>query len=127
MYKLGVEKWLFLAVISMYTAAITVVRTVYSNSNCFEVKVSMHQGSALSFLLLVIVMEALSSEFRVTLPWELWYMDDLALISETEVLAITTRSSAYNNSHGKVTLNSQDKASMTITNSKGLNAESWMT
>ena len=37
----------------------------------------------------------------------------------------TTRSSAYNNSHGKATLNSLDKASMTITNSKGLNAEPW--
>jgi len=38
---------------------------------------------------------------------------------------ITTKSSTYNNSHGKVTLNSVDYASMTITNSKGLNAERW--
>jgi len=37
----------------------------------------------------------------------------------------TTRSSACNNSHGKATLNSLDKASTTITNSKGLNAASW--
>jgi len=43
----------------------TVVRTVYGNSNCFEVKVGMHQGSALSPLLFVIVMESLSREFRV--------------------------------------------------------------
>jgi len=41
------------------------------NSNSFEVKVSMHQGSAFSPLLFVIVMEALYREFRVTLPWEL--------------------------------------------------------
>jgi len=34
------------------------VRTVYGNSNGFEVKVVMHQGSALSPLLFVIVMEA---------------------------------------------------------------------
>ena len=46
----------------------------YGNSNGFEVKVIIHQGSALSPLLLVIVMEALSREFRVTLPWELLYM-----------------------------------------------------
>jgi len=69
---------------SMYTCAKTVVRTVYGNSNGFEVKVSMHQGSALSILLFVIVMEALSREFRVALPWELLYEDDLVVIAETE-------------------------------------------
>jgi len=59
----------------------TVVRTVYGNSKGFEVKVGMHQGSA---LLLVMVMEAISREFRVALPWELLYADDLAVIAETE-------------------------------------------
>ena len=49
--KLGVEEWLVSAVMFMYTGAKTVVRTVYSNSSGFEVKVGMHQGSALSPLL----------------------------------------------------------------------------
>jgi len=62
----------------------TFVRTVYVNSNGFEVKVGMHQGLALSPMLSVTVMEALSREFRVTLPWELLYMDDLVTIAETE-------------------------------------------
>jgi len=84
MRKLGVEEWLLLAVMSMYTAAKTVVRTVYGNSNSFEVKVGMHHGSALSPLLFVIVVEALSREFRVALPWELLYADDLVVIAETE-------------------------------------------
>ena len=44
----------------------------------------MHQGSALSPLLFVIVMEAISREFRVALPWELLYADDLTVIAETE-------------------------------------------
>jgi len=44
----------------------------------------MHQGLALSPLLFVIVMEALSREFRVTLPWELLYAHDLVMIAETE-------------------------------------------
>ena len=44
----------------------------------------MHQGSALSPLLFVMVMEALSREFRVALPWELLYADDLYVIAETE-------------------------------------------
>ena len=44
----------------------------------------MHQGSALSPLLFVIVMEAISREFRVALSWELLYVDDLAVIAETK-------------------------------------------
>jgi len=69
---------------SLYTGAKTVVKTVFGNSNCFEVKVGMHQGSVLSPLLFVIVMESISREFRVALPWELLYADDLAVITETE-------------------------------------------
>ena len=69
---------------SMYSGAKTVARTVYGNSKSFEVKVGMHQGSALSPLLFVIVMEAISREFRVALPWELLYADDLAVIAEIE-------------------------------------------
>jgi len=84
MRKLGVEEWLVSAVLSIYTGAKTVVRTAYGNSNGFEVKVGMHQGSALSFLLFVIVMEAFSREFRVALPWKLLYTDDLVVIAETE-------------------------------------------
>jgi len=44
----------------------------------------MHQGSALSPLLFVVNTEALSREFRVALPWELLYADDLVVIAETE-------------------------------------------
>jgi len=69
---------------STYTGAKTLVRTVYGNSKGYEVKVGMHQGSALSSLLFVILMEAISREFRVALPWELLYSDDLAVIAETE-------------------------------------------
>ena len=39
MLKLGVEEWLVSAVMSMYTGAKTVVRTVYGKR--FEVKVGM--------------------------------------------------------------------------------------
>ena len=55
-HKLGVEEWLVSAVMSVYTGAKTVVRTACGNSISFEVKVGMHQGSALSPLLFVIVM-----------------------------------------------------------------------
>jgi len=49
--------------------------------NSFEVKVSMHQGSTLSPLLFVIVMEAFSRELTVALPWELFYVDDLVVVA----------------------------------------------
>ena len=80
MRKLGVEEWLVSAVMSMYIGPKTVVRTVYGNSKGFEVKVGINQGSGLSPLLFVIVMEAISREFRVALPWKLLYADDLAVI-----------------------------------------------
>src|SRR5260221_597331 len=59
-----------------------------NNGDCesreFEVKVGIHQGSVLNLLLFIIVLEALSKEFREGLPWELLYADDLALIAESE-------------------------------------------
>ena len=36
----------------------------------FEVKVGVHQGSVLSPLLFIIVLEALSREVRAVVPWE---------------------------------------------------------
>jgi len=76
----GVEEWLVSAVMSMYTGAKTVIQTVYGNSNAFEVKVGMHQCP----LLFVMVMEAFCREFRVALPRELLYADNLVVIAETE-------------------------------------------
>ena len=46
-------------------------------------KVGAHQGAVLSHLLFMIVMEALSKEFRVGCPWELLYAGDLVLVAET--------------------------------------------
>ena len=43
----------------------------------------MHQGSAISPLLFVIVTEALSTKFRVA-TWELLHADHLVVIAETE-------------------------------------------
>jgi len=69
---------------SMYAGTKTVVRTAYGDSKCFEVKAAMHQGSALSPLLFVIVMQALFRKVRVALPWELLHADALIVIAETE-------------------------------------------
>ena len=47
-------------------------------------KVGLHQGSVLSPLLFVTVMEMISRELRAGLPLELLYADDLILMADTE-------------------------------------------
>ena len=46
-------------------------------------KVGVHQGSVLSPLLFIIVLEALSREFRSGVPWEDLYADDIVIIAES--------------------------------------------
>ena len=69
-----------------YEDATTTVRVNGRESKAFSVRVGVHQGSVLSPLLFIIVLEALSREFREGLPMELLYADDLVLVAETEEL-----------------------------------------
>ena len=46
-------------------------------------KVGVHEGSVLSPLLFIIVLEALSSEFRAGVLWEGLYADDLVIIADS--------------------------------------------
>ena len=45
--------------------------------------VGVHQGSVLCPLLFIIVLEALSREFRSGVPWEDLYADDLVIIADS--------------------------------------------
>ena len=67
----------------MYANARSRVRVGEGYSEEFEVKVVVHQGSVLSPLLFIIVLEALSREFRSEVPWEDLYADDLVIIAES--------------------------------------------
>jgi len=64
----------------------TAVRTAEGDSKAFDVKVGLHQGSILSSLLFVTVMEVIAKELRVgqPLPLELLYAYDLILMVESE-------------------------------------------
>ena len=68
----------------MYNNTRSRVRVNNTYSDEFGVKVRAHQGSVLSPLLFVIVLEALSCEFRTGTPWDLLCADDLVISAETE-------------------------------------------
>ena len=82
--KLGVDEWIVRLVQGMYANARSRVRVGEGYSEEFEVKVGYHQGSVLSPLLFIIVLEALSREFRSGVPWEDLYADDLILAESLE-------------------------------------------
>jgi hypothetical protein len=58
--KLGVEEWLVKVIQAMYEGVTTAVKVTVGESEEFPVKVDVHQGSVLSPLVFIIVMEALS-------------------------------------------------------------------
>ena len=80
--KLGVE-WIVQLVQGMYANARSRVCVGEGFSKEFEVKVGVHEGSVLSPLLFIIVLEALSREFRAGVPWEDLYADDLVIIADS--------------------------------------------
>ena len=75
--------WIVRLVQGMYSNASSRVRVGEGYSKEFEVKVGVHQGSVFSPLLFIIVLEALSREFRCRVPWEDFYTDDLVIIAES--------------------------------------------
>ena len=79
MRKLGIDEWLVRLFQSMYKDVRSRVRVGDGYSEEFGVGVGVHQGSVLSPLLFIIVLEALSREFRTGCPWELLYADDLMI------------------------------------------------
>ena len=85
--KMGIEEWLVKVVQSMYQDVRSRVCVNSEFREDFEVKVGVHQGSVLSPLMFIIVLEALSREFCTGCHWELLYADDLVLVAESvEVL-----------------------------------------
>ena len=83
MRKLEIDDWLVRLVRSMYKDVRSRVRVGSGYSEEFGVKVGVHQGSVLSLLLFIIVLEALSREFLTGCPWELLYADDLMISAES--------------------------------------------
>ena len=67
----------------MYQGATTCVKSKRGTSEHFEVGIGLHQGSALSPFLFIMLVDTISQDVRNDLPWELQYADDLAIIDVT--------------------------------------------
>ena len=80
----GVGEWLVNAVMALYQDARTVVRTDMGDTGDFKVGVGVHQGSVLSPLLFVAVMDVVTREAREGLSWELLYADDLGVTAPSK-------------------------------------------
>ena len=63
-----------------YVAGRTIrVKSKRGISEHFEVRIGLHQGSALSPFLFIMLVDTISEDVRTELPWELLYSDDLAM------------------------------------------------
>ena len=66
-------------VMLLYEDSRTRVRVAGVESECFDINVGVHQGSALSPLLFIIIMEEATKECQDDTFWNLLYADDLVL------------------------------------------------
>ena len=78
-----VPKRLVRLVLALHTSFTYKARVAGELSADFLIEVGVHQGSALSPLLFIIVMEEATKQCRKGDPCELLYADDLVLASET--------------------------------------------
>ena len=67
----------------MYQGATTRVKLMRGISEQFEVGIGLHQCSALSPFLFIMLVDTISQDVRTDLPWELLFADDLAIIDIT--------------------------------------------
>ena len=67
----------------MYDGCTTSVRTLIGSTESFEVKVGLHQGSALSRLLFIIVMDVISQEVGRGPPHAILFAEDLVVCENT--------------------------------------------
>ena len=83
MWKLRINEWIIEITKSTYDNAHSKVRIVNRYGSSINASVGVHQGSVLSPLLFIIIVEALSREFRTGCPWELLYANDLVIVAES--------------------------------------------
>ena len=81
MRESGVAEKYVKLVQDMYADSATAVRCAVGVTKEFEVKVGLHQGSALSPCLFAMVMDRLTDEIRQEAPWTMLFADDIVICS----------------------------------------------
>ncbi|XP_047486800.1 uncharacterized protein LOC125037643 [Penaeus chinensis] len=67
----------------MYQGCRTKVRTPCGETEEFEVTVGVHQGSALSPFLFLVILECLTKDTRREAPWDMLFADDVVICTKT--------------------------------------------
>ena len=71
----------FIALIKdTYRGVTTKIRSKQGVSRSFEVRQGLQQGSALSPLLFILILDIISREREKEAPWEMLYVDDLVIV-----------------------------------------------
>ena len=84
MRKCGLAEKYVRIVQDMYDDSITAVRCAVGVTEGFEVKVGLHQGSALSPCLFAMVMDRITDDIREEAPWTMMFADDIVICSESK-------------------------------------------
>ena len=76
--------WLFGYLVIWLFGSTTAVRCAVGVTEGFEVKVGLHQGSALSPCLFAMMMDRMTDEIREEAPWTMMFADDIVICSESK-------------------------------------------
>ena len=84
MRKSGLAEKYVRIVQDMYDGSTTAVRCAVGVTEGFDVKVGLHQGSALSPCLFAMVMDRMKDDIREEVPWTMMFADDIVICSESK-------------------------------------------
>ena len=83
MRKSGIAEKYVQLVKDLYEGRETVLRCAVGTTESFKVKVGLHQGSALSSFLFVVIMDRLTDEVRREPPWTMLFANNIVICKET--------------------------------------------
>ena len=84
MRKSGLAEKSVRIVPDMYDDSITAVRCAVGVTEGFDVKVGLHQGSALSPCLFAMMMDRMTDDIREEAPWTMMFANDIVICSESK-------------------------------------------